>query len=110
MLRRPAMRADARAVDVRAAPDARRAVRFPDGARAAAGRAADSAARAAPVAVVEIGQRDARQPLVDRFLDIAQVRFLVRRDERERRAGQLGARRRARCGECSLPARRARRS
>jgi len=42
--------ADARALSVRAAPDARRAVRFPAGARAAAGRAADSAAREALVA------------------------------------------------------------
>jgi len=48
-------------------------------------------ARLRPRAVVEIGNRDARQTLVDRSLDIAEARFVFRRDERERRPCQLCA-------------------
>src|SRR5512141_770862 len=45
--------------------------------------------------VVEVGDGDAREALADRALDLAEVRLLVGRDERERVALQLGARRAA---------------
>src|SRR5262249_30759675 len=41
--------------------------------------------------VLEIGYGDPRQPPPDRALDRAQIAFLFRRHERERRAGQFGA-------------------
>ena len=43
--------------------------------------------------VIEIGHGHARQPLVDRALDVADAPFVFGRHERKRRAGQLGARR-----------------
>ena len=48
-----------------------------------------------PRRVVELRHRDARQALADRALDLAEVRLLVRRDEREGVALQLRARRAA---------------
>src|SRR5512143_614759 len=48
-----------------------------------------------PRRVVEFRDGDARQALADRALDLAEIRFLVRRDEREGVAFQLGARRAA---------------
>ena len=43
--------------------------------------------------VVEVGHGHTLQPLVDGALDVADARFVFRRGERERRTGQLGARR-----------------
>ena len=48
-----------------------------------------------PRRVVEPGNRDARQALADRALDLSKIRLLVGRDEREGVTRQLGARRAA---------------
>ncbi|MGZ5427504.1 MAG: hypothetical protein ACXWFS_00700, partial [Thermoanaerobaculia bacterium] len=48
-----------------------------------------------PRRVIELGNRDARQALADRALDLSEIRLLVGRDEREGVTRQLGARRAA---------------
>src|SRR5512141_2337709 len=48
-----------------------------------------------PRRVIELRHRDARQALADRALDLPEIRLLVGRDERERVALQLRARRAA---------------